>query len=102
MRPVYHIVEPTTTDSCRKSKPIQRLPFWPENARISVNLIERKGQLCYTNFTLFEGGHRNEVHTHQYIFVISKRDFVRLDEILSMKGNMLKMKKYPFDIVFLS
>jgi hypothetical protein len=37
-----------------------------------------------------------------YIFVVSERDFVRLDEILSMKGNTLKMKKYPFDIVFLS
>jgi hypothetical protein len=58
--------------------------------------------MCYTNFTLFKEDYCNEVHTHQYIRVISERDFVRLDEILSMKGNMLKMKKYPFDIVFVS
>jgi endonuclease YncB( thermonuclease family) len=37
-----------------------------------------------------------------YIFVISDQDFVRLDEIIEIKRNRLKMKKYPFDIVFLS
>lgn len=102
MRPVYHIATPITTDSRQKSKPLQRLPFGPETARIRKNLIESEGQMCYTNFTLFKGSYCSEVHTHQYIFVISERDFARLGEILSMKGNTLKMKKYPFDIVFLS
>jgi len=37
-----------------------------------------------------------------YIFVVSERDFVRLDEVVEIKRNMLKLKRYPFDIVFLS
>ncbi len=37
-----------------------------------------------------------------YIFVISDQDFVRLDEVVEIKRNRLKIKKYPFDIVFLS
>ncbi len=37
-----------------------------------------------------------------YIFVVSERDFVRLDEVVTIKGNTLKLKRYPFDIVFLS
>ncbi len=36
------------------------------------------------------------------IFVVSEADFVKLDEILELKGNMLRMKKLPQDIVFLS
>lgn len=37
-----------------------------------------------------------------YVFVVSERDFVRLDEVVEIKRNMLKLKRYPFDIVFLS
>ncbi|MEM7112641.1 MAG: hypothetical protein AAF614_09410 [Chloroflexota bacterium] len=37
-----------------------------------------------------------------YIFVISTRDFVRLDELLDISRNRLKMKVNPYDIVFLS
>ena len=37
-----------------------------------------------------------------YIFVISERDFVRLDELVTIKNNTLKMTRPPFDIVFLS
>lgn len=37
-----------------------------------------------------------------YVFVISKQDFVRLDSIIEIKRNNLKMEPYPFDIVFLS
>jgi hypothetical protein len=36
------------------------------------------------------------------IFVVSEADFVKLDEILDLTGNLLKMKKLPQDIVFLS
>ncbi|MFN8491783.1 MAG: hypothetical protein U0350_29555 [Caldilineaceae bacterium] len=36
------------------------------------------------------------------IFVVSEADFVKLDEILELKGNGLRMKKLPQDIVFLS
>ncbi|MEM7345609.1 MAG: hypothetical protein AAF485_15310 [Chloroflexota bacterium] len=43
----------------------------------------------------FEGG-------NPYLFVISDQDFVRLDHILEIKRGRLKLKKYPFDIVFLS
>jgi hypothetical protein len=37
-----------------------------------------------------------------YIFVVSERDFVRLDELVTIKNNTLKMTRPPFDIVFLS
>lgn len=37
-----------------------------------------------------------------YIFVISDQDFVRLDSVVEIKRNRLRMTKYPFDIVFLS
>lgn len=36
------------------------------------------------------------------LFVVSEADFVKLDEILDLKDNLLKMKKLPQDIVFLS
>jgi hypothetical protein len=37
-----------------------------------------------------------------YVFVVSEQDFVRLDSVVEIKRNRLKMKKYPYDIVFLS
>lgn len=37
-----------------------------------------------------------------YIFVISSRDFVRLDELLDTSRNRVRMKVNPYDIVFLS
>lgn len=37
-----------------------------------------------------------------YVFVVSEQDFVRLDSVVEIKRNRFKMKKYPYDIVFLS
>ena len=37
-----------------------------------------------------------------YFFVVSEQDCVRLDSLVEIKRNTLKMKKYPHDIVFLS
>jgi len=45
--------------------------------------------------TFFEAG-------NPYIFVISDQDFVRLDEIVTIERNKLTLRKYPFDLVFLS
>ncbi|MBZ0275937.1 MAG: hypothetical protein K8I60_07330, partial [Anaerolineae bacterium] len=37
-----------------------------------------------------------------YVFVISDQDFVRLDSIVTLKGNKLTFTRYPYDLVFLS
>jgi len=36
------------------------------------------------------------------VFISSEQDFVRLDEILSLEGNTLKLRYHPMDLVFLS
>ena len=36
-----------------------------------------------------------------YLFIVSERDFLRLDDILSIRGNRVRLTKPPFDIVFL-
>ena len=36
------------------------------------------------------------------IFISSEQDFVRLDEILSLENNTLKLRYHPMDLVFLS
>ena len=36
------------------------------------------------------------------VFVSSEQDFVRLDEILSLENNILKLRYHPMDLVFLS
>lgn len=37
-----------------------------------------------------------------HIFIISEQDFMRLDDILSLEDNTLKLRYHPMDIVFLS
>ena len=37
-----------------------------------------------------------------YIFLISDRDFVKLSDVIEIKGSTLTMKRPPHDIVFLS
>lgn len=37
-----------------------------------------------------------------YVFVISEQDFVKFSEIIELKGNSLKLRHAPLDIVFLS
>ena len=37
-----------------------------------------------------------------YVFIISDRNFVPLDEVLSIKGDRLKLLRMPYDLVFLS
>lgn len=37
-----------------------------------------------------------------YVFVISEQDFVKLSEIMTLKGTTLKLRHSPVDIVFLS
>jgi hypothetical protein len=64
------------------------LKFWyqttPNVANTAVNLTD----LC--------------AKANPNLFVVSEADFVKLDEILELKGNLLKMKKLPQDIVFLA
>ena len=40
--------------------------------------------------------------TNPSIFVVSESDFVKLDEVVEVKQNTLRMKRPPHDIVFLS
>lgn len=37
-----------------------------------------------------------------YVFVISDQDFLRLDDVIEARGTTLRMKKPPYDLVFLS
>lgn len=37
-----------------------------------------------------------------WLFIISQQDFLHLSDILEIKANSLKLKVYPYDIVFLS
>lgn len=59
----------------------------------SVN-YERNDSRIYPK-SLFDTG-------NPYIFLISDRDFVRLSEVIEIKGSTLTMKRPPHDIVFLS
>lgn len=43
----------------------------------------------------FDGG-------NPYIFVVGERDFLKLDEVVEIKKDRLRMTRHPFDIVFLS
>lgn len=45
-------------------------------------------------------GFFNDANPH--VFVISEQDFLRLDDVLEAKGTTLKMRKQPYDLVFLS
>ncbi|GAB4529044.1 MAG: nuclease [Anaerolineae bacterium] len=40
--------------------------------------------------------------SNPYVFIISDQDFVRLSQIVVIEGRRLTLRKYPFDIVFLS
>ena len=64
------------------------LKFWYQNTPAVTNTAVNVTNLC--------------VKANPNIFVVSEADFVKLDEILELKGNMLRMKKAPQDIVFLS
>ena len=43
----------------------------------------------------FDGG-------NPYVLLVSETEFVKLDQILEIKGNTMKLTKQPWDIVFLS
>ena len=64
------------------------LKYWYQNTPDVANTAVNVTGLC--------------VKANPNIFVVSEADFVKLDEILELKGNMLRMKKLPQDIVFLS
>lgn len=66
-------------DAVREDKPFA---FDPEDLRLEVEGLLDDG--------------------NPYVFVISDQDFVRLDEILELKGKTLKLKRSPRDFVFLS
>jgi hypothetical protein len=37
-----------------------------------------------------------------YVFVISEQDFVKFNEIIELKGDTLRLRHSPLDLVFLS
>jgi len=45
-------------------------------------------------------GFFNDANPH--VFVISEQDFLRLDDVVEAKGTTLRMRRGPFDLVFLS
>jgi hypothetical protein len=67
--------------------------YWKALQKNSTYSLRGSNRISLKGF--FETG-------NPYIFVVSERDFVRLDEVVEIKGYTLKMKRYPFDIVFLS
>ncbi|MFN8439743.1 MAG: hypothetical protein U0175_03185 [Caldilineaceae bacterium] len=64
------------------------LKFWYQNTPDVTNTTVNLSNLC--------------AKANPNIFVVSEADFVKLDEILDLTGNLLKMKKLPQDIVFLA
>ncbi|MEM6283658.1 MAG: hypothetical protein AAF787_15810 [Chloroflexota bacterium] len=40
--------------------------------------------------------------TNPWLFVISEQDFVRLSDVLEVEKNRLKLRVYPYDLIFLS
>ena len=64
------------------------LKFWYQNTpAVTTTAINLAGLLVKAN---------------PNIFIVSEADFVKLDEVLAIQGSLLKLKKAPQDIVFLS
>ena len=64
------------------------LKFWYQNTPAVTNTAVNLTNLC--------------AKANPNLFVVSEADFVKLDEILEIKNNLLRMKKLPQDIVFLA
>jgi hypothetical protein len=67
--------------------------YWEALRKDRAYSLRGSSRISLTGF--YEGG-------NPYVFIVSERDFVRLDEVVEIKRNTLKLTKYPFDIVFLS